>query len=608
MDAVPAKPYSPARAWATALNNIAQLLQQPFLTLPQLIDTLAETYGDRIALESDGDALSYRVLSQLKSQYARWALQQGLGPGATVALLMPNCPQYAAIWLGLTQVGIGVALINTNLTGGVLRQVIMCADPTHLIVDPSLLAPIGAIRADLPADLVIWTVGDTGSETDWACRLDPSVYSAGLLAMDGHQPVRSSSTALLIYTSGTTGLPKAARISHYRVLEWSFWFAGMMDTGPGDKLYNCLPMYHSTGGVAGLGAVLVNGGTVVIRKRFSASRFWDDVVASGCTLFLYIGELCRFLVDSPSHARETAHRLRLCCGNGLQADVWRRFAQRFQIDRILEFYASTEGNVSLYNCEGKPGALGRIPSFLAHRFPVALIECDMETGTARRHDNNRCIRCSTGEVGEAIGRIDSDHGLGPTAFDGYTDTEATNGKILHDVFEDGDAWFRTGDLMRRDQAGFWYFVDRIGDSFRWKGENVSTTQVAEIVGSCEGVTGAAVYGVSVAGQEGRAGMAAITTGPGFTLGTLYDVVSSQLPFYARPLYVRVCEELDTTGTFKVSKCTLMREGYDIAATTDPIYIVDDEAKTYRRLGETSGRVAGIHSQDRAGHVAGLLAE
>ena len=212
-------------------------------------------------------------------------------------------------------------------------------------------------------------------------------------------------TALYIYTSGTTGLPKAARVSHFRLMQWSHWFAGLIDTQSSDRIYNCLPMYHSVGGVVATGAALVNGGTVVLRRRFSASSFWADVVESRCTIFQYIGELCRYLVNSPPRPHETDHQLRLCCGNGMRADIWEKFKSRFRIPRILEFYAATESNFSLYNCEDKTGAIGRIPSFLAHRFPVALVKFDVEAGEPIRNEQGLCVRCSPNEAGEAIGKI-----------------------------------------------------------------------------------------------------------------------------------------------------------------------------------------------------------
>ena len=324
--------------------------------------------------------------------------------------------------------------------------------------------------------------------------------------------------ALLIYTSGTTGLPKAAHVSHYRIMMWSEWFAGIMDATPDDRLYDCLPMYHSIGGVVAIGAMLAAGGAVIVRDGFSASRFWPDVVATQATIFQYIGELCRYLLTAPESHTVTRHRLRLCIGNGLRADVWEGFAQRFAIPRIIEFYAATEGSFSLFNLEGKPGAIGRIPRFMAHRSPAALVRFDYETESPVRDEAGLCVRCAPGETGEAIGMIARDPASLATRFEGYTSAAETSRKILHDVFKSGDMWFRTGDLMRQDAAGFFYFVDRIGETFRWKGENVATSDVADAIGSCPGVLDVAVYGVAVPFADGRAGMAAVVTAAGFRSG------------------------------------------------------------------------------------------
>ncbi|HTR79012.1 MAG TPA: AMP-binding protein, partial [Gemmatimonadaceae bacterium] len=379
------------------------------------------------------------------------------------------------------------------------------------------------------------------------------------------------------------GLPKAAIVSHGRLMQWTHWFAGLLDTGPGDRMYNCLPMYHSIGGVVAMGATLVNGGSVVVRERFSVSRFWDEVVDWDCTLFQYIGELCRFLVNSPPHPRERDHRLRLCAGNGLRADVWEALQQRFGIPRILEFYAATEANFSLYNCEGKPGAIGRVPSFLAHRFPLALIRVNAATQEPVRDAAGLCCRCETNEAGEAISAIVDADAAGGSRFEGYTDASASERKVLRNVFRVGDAWFRSGDLMRRDEAGFYYFVDRLGDTFRWKGENVSTAEVAEVVARCAGVDGAVVYGVPVPGAEGRAGMAAITVADGFDLGFFREHLAERLPPYARPLFVRVLSNLEMTGTFKPLKHELAEAGFDPGQTTDPIYFHDRDREAFVRL-------------------------
>ncbi len=513
-------------------------------TLPGLLDGLAAEHGDRPALLGEGEALSYRDLAARVRQIAGWTVAQGLA-GQTVCLLMPNRPDYVAHWLGLTRAGCTVALLNTQIRGDALLHSIHAAGSSALVAADGLL-PVG-----LPASVRVWPPVGAGQ------------HAAPLPALPA-----PSDRALLIYTSGTTGLPKAAVLTHARVVEWSFWFAGMIDTQPDDRLYDCLPLYHSVGGVVAVGAMLVKGGSVLIRERFSASRFWDDVTDGGCTVFQYIGELCRYLLAAPPHPRQRAHRLRLACGNGLAADCWAPLQHRFGIPHILEFYAATEGNVSLYNVEAKPGAIGRVPSFLAHRFPVSLVRCDTESGEPIRGADGFCQRCGPDEPGEALGRITASR-----SFDGYTDRSASGGKLLRDVFAAGDTWFRTGDLMRRDAAGYYYFLDRLGDTFRWKAENVSTTEVAAALRACPGVLDAVVYGVRLPGQEGRAGMAAVTGGP--DLAVVRQHLGQALPTYAQPLFLRQCATLDATGTFKLVKTTLAAQGY--AASPDPVWFNDHPA-------------------------------
>ncbi len=401
-------------------------------------------------------------------------------------------------------------------------------------------------------------------------------------------PPQLNDRALCIYTSGTTGLPKAANVSHYRLMQWSHWFAGLMDVTPADRMYNCLPLYHSVGGVVATGALLVSGGAVVLRERFSASGFWGDVAAERCTLFQYIGELCRYLLNGPAQAEETRHVLRLACGNGLRADVWVPFQERFRIPQVLEYYAATEGNFSLYNCEGRPGAIGRIPPFLSHRMPVALVKFDDAAAAPARDGAGRCLKCAPDEVGEAIGQIltSGDN----TRFEGYTDPEASAGKLLRNVFAEGDAWYRTGDLMRKDAQGFFYFVDRVGDTFRWKGENVSTTEVAGVISAVAGVTDVAVYGVAVPNNDGRAGMAALVVSAGFNLATLRRELAAQLPAYARPVFLRIVPALDLTGTFKLRKNELASQGYDPSQIADALYIEDSSRGEYVALDVARHRV------------------
>ena len=386
--------------------------------------------------------------------------------------------------------------------------------------------------------------------------------------------------ALLIYTSGTTGLPKAAKVSHYKIVYWSDWFAGMMNVRGEDRMYNCLPMYHSVGGVVAIGAMLVAGASAVVKDRFSARQFWSDIERWECTIFQYIGELCRYLLRAPVSSAESGHKIRLCCGNGLRPDVWAQFQSRFRIAQILEFYASTEGNVSIFNCEGKPGSIGRIPPFLAHRFPAKVVAFDFASQLPLRNEAGRCFQCGVNEVGEMIGKIADDGSVGSFRFEGYTSREETEKKIVRHAFQPGDAWFRTGDLMRADEKGFLYFVDRIGDTFRWKGENVATLEVAEAITSFAGVLEANVYGVRVPGAEGRAGMAALVVGPEFDVGGLWAHLCDQLPEYACPLFLRICSAIETTSTFKHKKNDLADQGYDPAIVEDPLYVNDRSLRSF----------------------------
>jgi fatty-acyl-CoA synthase len=565
---------TPLNAWIRALDRTAPFSRGEGLPLPALVAELAAACPERPALLADSGSLTYGDLAERIAGYAGWALHQELGVGEVVALLLGNCPDYVALWLGITAVRGVAALVNPNLTGAALLHALSAVAVRHVVVSSGLEDALADIAERLPPDVRIWSFDTAGR---W-----PPVQRRIRTPPPELQPTLQD-RALHIYTSGTTGLPKAANVSHRRVAEWSSWFAGMIDVRPDDRMYNCLPMYHSVGGVVAVGAMLVSGASVLIREKFSAGRFWDEVVEGDCTLFQYIGELCRYLVNSPAHPRETAHRLRLCCGNGLRGDVWESFQQRFGIPRILEFYAATEGNVSLYNVQGRPGAIGHVPAFLAHRFPVLLVRCDPQTGALLRDAEGLCIRCGRDEAGEALGRIGDAATTSGRPFEGYTDAAASDAKIACDVLARGDAWFRTGDLMRRDAAGFFYFVDRLGDTFRWKGENVATEEVAAVLRTGTGVVEAVVYGVRVPGAEGRAGMAALTVGSDFDLASFRRHLAAHLPDYARPVFLRIGDSIAATGTFKPATGQLAREGYDPAQVADALYVDDRAQGAFVRL-------------------------
>jgi fatty-acyl-CoA synthase len=568
------------RDWVRALEATAPITANPHRILPRVIEELAQTRGDAPALLSARESLTFRALAERANRYARWALAQNLGKGEAVGLIMPNRPEYMAIWLGISSVGGVVSLINTNLRGASLGHCIDIVAPKHIIVAAELCDEVRPAVAHIASRPKPWSHGSD----DFAC-IDRAIeqFAAGPLTEPERRGVTIADRALHIYTSGTTGLPKAANVSHHRLMQWSLWFAGLMNTGPDDRMYDCLPMYHSVGGIVATCAALVRGGSVVIREKFSAHVFWDDVVDWDCTLFQYIGELCRYLVNAPAGPREKDHRIRMCSGNGLRGDVWQKFQDRFAIPRILEFYAATEGNVSLYNVEGKVGAIGRVPSFLAHRFPLALVKSDPATNEPVRDQNGLCARCATGEAGEAVGKIHDGAAHAAAPFEGYSNAVESEKKILRNVFERGDAWYRTGDLMRTDAGGYFYFVDRIGDTFRWKGENVATSEVTAAIAAFPCVTEATVYGVCVPGTEGSAGMAALVVDGELDLQQFREHLARALPSYARPLFLRVQDRIAVTATFKHQKSDLVREGCDPTATSDAIYFDDPSQRAYVRL-------------------------
>jgi len=573
---------SAAKAWLRALELTAPIARSRDRILSTVIEELAAQRGDAQALVSDRECMTYRALSARVNQYARWALDAGIAKGDVVCLLMANRPEYIAIWLGITSVGGVVSLLNTNLPGPSLAHCINVVSPKQLIVGAELSGQLAATLPGLSGTPLIWI---HGREVDSYRQIDLEIerHSGEALSRHERRPTTIEDRALYIYTSGTTGLPKAARVSHARIMQWSLWFAGMMSAQPTDRMYNCLPMYHSVGGVLAPGAILAAGGTLVIRERFSTSQFWSDVTRWDCTIFQYIGELCRYLLHAAPSPNETAHRIRMACGNGLAPAVWDGFKERFRIPQILEFYAATEGGVSLFNVQGKRGAIGHIPGYLSHRFAPALVVFDVETGEPMRNAQGFCVRCAVNEPGEALGKVVDDPSNLGSRFEGYTNQEASDKRILRDVFAPGDAWVRTGDLMRKDEQGYFYFVDRIGDTFRWKGENVATSEVSEAICAYPGVKHANVYGVAIPATEGRAGMATVVTAETLDLAGFRDHLVNHLPPYARPLFLRIRNDVEVTGTFKYSKTDLIRQGYDPVASNDMLYFDNQESGAFTRL-------------------------
>lgn len=547
-------------------------------TVADAFERVVDSYGDRPAIVCEGRTMTYRELERAANRVAHWARAHGLHQGRCAALLMENRTEYLATWLGLAKTGAHVALINTNLTGGPLVHALTVAEPVLVIVGTELEDAYATARKDLSPDLPVWTLGGNGvvGKLDASLSAAPSdrpprQWRAGMKTRD---------KLFYIYTSGTTGNPKAANFSHLRFLSVGGAYTEIAAVRPEDRIYCALPLYHTAGGVIAASMALLNGAALVLRRKFSASEFWRDCRTQEVTIFQYIGELCRYLLNRPESADDRAHSVRCAVGNGLRPDIWAKFQERFGIADVREFYGATEGNFALINLDNKVGAVGRVPPWMKKMFPVELIRYDVETESHPRGADGRCIVCQPGEAGEAIGRISTDPRQPLGQFEGYTDAAASGKKILRDVFEKGDAWYRTGDLLSRDTDGYYYFVDRIGDTFRWKGENVATSEVAEVLSVCPGVLEANVYGVKVPGADGRAGMAAIVSDETLSLDGLYAHVTQNLAAYARPLFLRIRGEMETTGTLKHRKVDLVRDGFDPTAISDPLYFRDDARGRY----------------------------
>jgi fatty-acyl-CoA synthase len=534
------------------------------------IQAAVDRWRGETALTFEGRTVTYGEMDAIANRFAHWAKGIGLRRGQTVALFMPNRLEYFCVWYGLSKIGVVTALINNQLSGLPLAHCLNISQAQHVIVDAETAAVFEAARPLVERHLVQWVLGPAhGDQRD----LVQALKSCSQLPPDRsvRDDMRARDTALLIFTSGTTGMPKAARITHVRAQLYMRGFAGATGARASDRIYISLPLYHATGGLCAMGAALLNGGSVFLRRKFSATHFWREVVDEGCTMFVYIGELCRYLVNQPPVEAETKHKIRLAFGNGLRPDVWPILTQRFRIPDILEFYGSTEGNVSLFNFDGREGAIGRAPKWLRKRFNVRLVQFDVEAEKPIRGTDGFCIECGPGQIGECIGKIGGD---ARGEYTGYVDKQASEKKVLRDVFEKGDAWFATGDLMKSDADGYLYFVDRIGDTFRWKGENVSTNEVAERLQASPGVKEATVYGVAVEGADGRAGMAALVVDGAFDVKAFGEHVARELPTYAQPLFIRLLPEIETTGTFKIRKMDLVADGYDPGKVKGPLFFHD----------------------------------
>ncbi len=544
--------------------------------------------------------VTYRELDTLAGRYATLALSTGLREGDVAAVMVENRPEFFAAWMGIAKIGVSAALINTFARHRALEHAIRVTAASVLFVGAECLGQLLEVAPAL-ADVRVFVIPDG----DQPLPSLPPGYENLASVIDTHPPlasaadhrrsVRSTDACFLVFTSGTTGLPKAARISHRRYLGVGEGWKAIADLGPDDVFYCALPLFHGAALLSLFSTAIATGGPTLVRRKFSTSNFWSDVRKHQATVFQYVGEVCRYLINAPVREGEDKHSLKVLLGSGMGVDVWQQFTRRFGSHlRIFEGWGATESNGNMSNYDNKPGSCGRIP--FRERSHLRLVRFDPGTETHPRNASGQFIECETGEAGEIICQISKADGTIVSPFEGYTDEAETRKKILADVFEPGDRWWRSGDLFRRDEDDYYYFVDRIGDTFRFKAENVSTTEVTQQLSQAlPEIELLNVYGVPVPQLGGQAGMAAIVMKPGlgFDAARFYEVATRELPHYAVPLFVRVSAEAEMTANFKLRKVDLRSQGFDPRKVSDPLFVLSHRLCTYVPLDEAALREVGL---------------
>uniref|UniRef100_A0AAV2LT48 long-chain-fatty-acid--CoA ligase n=1 Tax=Knipowitschia caucasica TaxID=637954 RepID=A0AAV2LT48_KNICA len=548
-----------------------------FFVLDRFLEQTAAR-PDQVFIVFENERYTYAQTDRRSNQLAHaLSAQPGYKAGDTVAMFMGNEPTFLFTWLALAKLGSPAALLNHNIRSKSLLHCFSCSGAKVLMVAPELRSAVEDVVPSLTPQGVTVLLMDNHSSTPGILSFTEKANTSSdcPLPRSLRSHITFKSPAVYIYTSGTTGLPKAAVVNQTRLL---MALAVLSSSGVSseDVIYLNLPLYHTAGFVIGFIGSIETGSTIVLRRKFSASQFWDDCRKHNVTVIQYIGEVMRYLCNTTKRESERDHKVRLAIGNGLRAEVWREFVLRFGDIHIREFYASTEGNVGFINYAGKIGAIGRVNFIHAKLFPFVLIKYDTERDEPLRGEDGLCLKAPKGETGLLVCKVTD---IAP--FEGYAQNqEQTEKKRLRHVLKTGDLYFNSGDLMRIDQDNFIYFQDRVGDTFRWKGENVATTEVSDILTICDFINEANVYGVQVPGHEGRVGMAAVTLKEDFDGRILYSHMCAYLPSYARPRFVRTQGAVEVTGTFKQMKLKLVQQGFDPRQVQDPLFVLDDREKSY----------------------------
>ncbi|XP_055731528.1 long-chain fatty acid transport protein 6 [Salvelinus fontinalis] len=538
----------------------------------------AKKMPDKAFIVFEGQTLTYQEVDKRSNQFAKvFRTEGGLKKGDIVALLMSNEPDFICVWFGLSKLGCEVAFLNFNIKSKSLLYCFESCGAKTLVVGADLVSSLGEVLPSLKENAIDVWVTDIGCPHEGVNTLLDKVEQASDMALPDCPRADLMSNFLFIFTSGTTGLPKAARVGHLKAV-MCMAFLRLCGARSDDNIYITLPLYHMTASLLGIGGCIQLGATCILKNKFSASQFWKDCVKHNVTVFQYVGELCRYLVNQPAVPEERAHKVRVAAGSGLRADVWREFARRFGKINVREAYGLTEASIGFVNYTNEIGPIGRAGYFNKLSMPFEFLSCDPQTYEPIRTDSGRCVKANKGETGLLVAPVSV---MNP--FLGYAgNTLQSEKKLLRDVFKEGDVYFNTGDLMLQDHRDFVYFRDRIGDTFRWKGENVATTEVSEILGSLEFLQEVNVYGVTVPGYEGRAGMAAVVLKMDQKLDgkKLYNHLVQSLPAYSWPWFLRIQTSIDVTETFKQQKRKLVQEGFSPDAVQESLYFLDLSQRDY----------------------------
>ncbi|MCG8612687.1 MAG: long-chain-acyl-CoA synthetase [Pseudomonadales bacterium] len=551
--------------------------------LGRCVEQATEENPNGFAILYDDTALTYTQFNAWANRIAHYLVSIGIQKGDTVVVMLENRPELLATVTACAKIGAVSALVNTSQRGKVLVHSINLVKPRIAIVGEELAEAYSEVESELvisPDQKYYWadqdTLKDAGSAPAGWVNLADTTANQPENNLPQTQQVFAEDACFYIYTSGTTGMPKAVVFNHGRYMKayGNFGYSAVRLT-PSDRMYICLPFYHATAMAVCWGSILAGSSALVLSRKFSASRFWDEINQHQATAFGYVGELCRYLMDQPVRPSDRNNKVRIIVGNGLRPSIWRGFKDRFGIEKVMEFYASSEGNIGFTNVMNFDNTVGLSP------LPYAIVRYDKENERPVRDSKGRMIKVKKGEAGLLIGKITP-----KSPFHGYTDPEKTRQCIFEDVFQKGDAWFNTGDLMR--DMGFKHaqFVDRLGDTFRWKGENVSTTEVERICDSIESVSETVVYGVEIPNTNGRAGMASMRLEcdhTQFDFSMFLKELQKELPHYAIPVFLRVSSGMETTGTFKHKKAPLKEDGFNLAKVADPVYVCLPKADTYVQL-------------------------